>query len=154
MTAQYEFSAALMHEMSQLDAALNRLDAMRAQAGALRAAVKGTPNAGAVDAAVARLEAAVDSVEAKITSNPQAIESTVRYPDMIREHLQLLMGGVEGSDQAPTAAQVEQKAVLDPEYRAALAAFNGLLTGEAATFNRGMSQRGLTGVVAGETLQP
>ena len=154
MQAQYAFSAALMHEMSQLDAALNRLDAMRAQAAALEGAVKGTPNADAVKASVAKLDAAIAAAQARITSNPQAIESTVRYPDMIREHLQLLMGGVEGSDQAPTAAQQEQKTVLDPEYRGALTAFNGLLTGEVASFNRAMSARGLTGVVAGEPLRP
>ncbi len=154
LEAQYAFSAALMHEMSQLDAALNRLDGMRAQARALEGAVKGTPTADAVSAAVAKLDAAVDSVQAGITSNPQAIESTIRYPDMIREHLQLLMGGVEGSDQAPTAAQVEQKAVLDPEYRAAVQRFNDLLGGELASFNRAMSQHGLTGVVAGEALRP
>ncbi|HEX8725644.1 MAG TPA: hypothetical protein VF737_09665 [Gemmatimonadaceae bacterium] len=154
MEAQYAFTGALMRWYSQLDAALNRLDAMRAQAQALDGAVKGTPNAEAATAAVAKLDAAIAAVQAKITSNPQAIESTVRYPDMIREHLQLLLGGVEGSDQAPTAAQQEQKMVLEPEYRGALAAFNQLLAGELAAFNRAMAQRGLTGVVAGEPLQP
>ncbi|MGH7668033.1 MAG: WD40/YVTN/BNR-like repeat-containing protein, partial [Gemmatimonadaceae bacterium] len=154
MEAQYAFSAAMMHQMSQLDAALNRLDGMRAQTRALLAAVKGTPNADAVDAAVAALDAAVDSAEAKITSNPRAVESTVRYPDMIREHLQLLMSGVEGSDQAPTAAQVEQKAVLDPEYRAAVQGFNDLLRVQVASFNRSMARQGATGVVAGEALLP
>lgn len=154
MQAQYAFTSGIVRQMSQLDVALNRLDAMRAQGAALQAAVKGTANATAVAAAVATLDAAMDSVKARITSDPQAIESTVRYPDMIREHLQLLQGGVEGSDQAPTAAQVEQQQVLEPEYRAALTGFNNFLTGRLAAFNAAMTQRGLTGIVAGSALVP
>ena len=154
MQAQYAFTSGIVHQMSQLDVALNRLDAMRAQAAALQAAVKGTANAKAAAAAVATLDAGIDSVKANITSDPQAIESTVRYPDMIREHLQLLQGGVDGSDQAPTAAQVEQQHVLAPEYQGALARFNAFLAGGLAAFNKGMAERGLTGLVGGNSLEP
>ncbi|MDE3151786.1 MAG: hypothetical protein KGL93_06015, partial [Gemmatimonadota bacterium] len=154
LRAQYAFTSTLMHWTSQLDEALNRLDAMRAQAKALSTAVHGSSHATAVEAAEKSLGAAIDAVKAKITSDPQAIESTVRYPDMIREHIGLLEGGAEGSDQAPTPAQVEQMHVLEPEYRAAVQAFNDLLSGGVATFNKTMSGLGLTGVVGGNPIAP
>jgi photosystem II stability/assembly factor-like uncharacterized protein len=154
LQAQYAFTSGLMHWTSQLDAALNRLDAMRTQARALEAAVKGTADTSTVSAAVSKLDGDMHAVEAAITSNPQAIESTVRLPDMIREHIGMLEGGAEGSDQAPTAAQVDQLHVLEPEYRGAIAAFNDLLAGGVATFNAQMARLGLTGVVGGKALTP
>ncbi len=154
MEAQYAFTSALMHETSQLDVALNRLDGMRAQAKALAAAVKGTADTTVVAAAARTLDAAIDSVEADITSNPQAIEATIRLPDRIREHISLLEPSAEGSDQAPTAAQQTQKTLLDGEYRAAIQRFNALRTGALARFNRTMTGHGLTGIVAGSALVP
>ena len=153
MQAQYAFTASLMHRLSQLDVALNRLDGMRAQATALASAVKGTPNEQPVVDAVKALEARMDSVEANITSNPQAIESSVRVPDRIREHLSALDGIAEGSDQAPTEAQLAQQALLEPEYQAAVQGFNDFLTGRLAAFNQAMARLGLTGLVAGGPLQ-
>ncbi|MDE3126998.1 MAG: hypothetical protein KGL38_03275 [Gemmatimonadota bacterium] len=154
LEAQYAFTAGLMHWTSRLDAALNRLDAIRAQAKALAGAVKGTADTTAVAAAAKALDAEAGAVKARITSDPQAIESTVRYPDMIREHIGMLEGIAEGSDQAPTPAQLEQRRVLEPEYRAAVAAFNAFLAGGVARFNARMAKLGLTGVVAGAALAP
>ncbi len=154
LQAQYAFTAALFHDVSQLDVALNRLDGMRAQAAALLTAVKGTPNAQPVAAAVTALDDAMRAVEASITCNPQAVESDVVVPDQMREKLNALEAIAEGSDQAPTAAQREQMRLLDPPYRAALQGFNDLLTGAVAAFNAAMAQRGLTGLVGGEAVQP
>ena len=154
LQAEYAFSSGLLHETSDLDGVLNRLDGMREQVKALQTVVKGTANAAPFAAARTKLDAAMDSVEASITSNPQAIESTVRYPDMIREHLQILMGGAEGSDQAPTAAQVEQKGVLDPQYRAAMQGFDNFIGGELAKFNATMQQLGLSVLVGRAPLHP
>ncbi|HVA58111.1 MAG TPA: hypothetical protein VNF92_09495 [Gemmatimonadaceae bacterium] len=154
LQAQYAFTGSLMHDLSQLDVVLNRLDGMRAQAAALDGAVKGTPNAEPVDAAVRTLDDAMNAVEANITSNPQAIESTVRVPDRIREHLSALEAIAEGSDQAPTQAQRDQMTMLDPEYHAALQGFNDFLTGAFAAFNKAMAARGLAGLAGGEAVQP
>jgi len=154
LQAEYAFTAGLMHDVSQLDVALNRLDGMRAQAKALEVAVKDTPNEKPVADAVKTLDKEIKAVEATITSNPQAIESTIRIPDKIRENLFMLEGSAEGSDQAPTEAQLVQKQRLDPIYDAALQGFNEFLKTGVATFNKTMQQLKLTGLVGGEPLQP
>jgi hypothetical protein len=133
---------------------LNRLDAMRAQANALAQVVKGGPNAAAFAAARVKLDVAMDSVLAAITSNPQAIESTVRYPDVIREHLQILLGGIEGGDQAPTPAQADQKTLLDPEFRAAMTQFDAFTRDGLRRFNAAMANLGLTGLASGLVIVP
>ncbi len=155
MRAEYAFESGLMHWYGNLNGALNRLDGIRAQAKALEGAVKGRADTVQVAAAVKALDAGADSVEAKITSNPQAIESTIRYPDMIREHIQILIGGVESSDQAATPAQVnQQQHVLGPEYDAAMRAFREFLSSDVGRFNAQMAKLGLTGVVGGGPLVP
>ena len=140
--------------MSRLDGVLNRLDAMRAQANALAQVVKGGPNAAAFATARAKLDVAMDSVLAAITSGPQAIESTVRYPDVIREHLQILIGGIEGGDQAPTPAQADQKALLDPEFHSAMTQFDAFTRDGLRKFNATMANLGLTGLATGVVIVP
>jgi len=152
--AEYAFASAQLSQMSQLDVVLNRLDAMRAQANALEQVVKGGANAAAFAAARAKLDVAMDSVLAGITSNPQAIESTIRYPDEIREHLQISLGGIEGGDQAPTPAQADQKTLLDPEFRAAMTQFDVFTNNGLRKFNAAMANLGLTGLATGLVIVP
>jgi hypothetical protein len=154
LEAEYAFASAQLRQMSQLDDVLNRLDGTRAQANALEQVVKGSPKAPAFAAARAKLDAAIDSVQGSITSNPQAIESTIRLPDRIREHLQILLGGIEGGDQAPTSAQADQKALLDPEFRAAMTHFDAFVQGGLARFNSAMANLGLTGLATGAVIVP
>jgi photosystem II stability/assembly factor-like uncharacterized protein len=152
--AEYAFMSAEVSQMSQLDGVLNRLDAMRAQANALAQVVKGGPNAAAFAAARVKLDVAMDSVLGAITSSPQAVESTVRYPDVIREHLQILIGGIEGGDQAPTPAQADQKTLLDPEFRAAMTQFDAFTRDGLRKFNAAMANLGLTGLATGLVIVP
>ncbi|HEX4037329.1 MAG TPA: hypothetical protein VHX37_04650 [Acidobacteriaceae bacterium] len=151
---RYRDSEAILHEVSQLDVALNRIDAINAQIGALRVVVKGTPDEKAVGDAIDSLEKQMKAAQAVITSNPGAAESTLRVPDMIHEHLLALSGGFEGEDGAPTAAMLDQMKLLRPEYEAALAKFNDFLKTDVPAFNRSMTDHKLTGVVAGEPVQP
>jgi photosystem II stability/assembly factor-like uncharacterized protein len=154
MEQSYQTVEAVLHEMSQLDVALNRMDAIDAQMKALDQAVKGAPTEKTVKAATDTLEKQMEAVKAKITSNPGAAESVLRVPDMLREHLSMLDGLLEGDDAAPTAAMLEQKKRLDVEYQAAIADYNQLLQKDVLAFNQRMASHKLTGVVAGETLQP
>ncbi len=154
MEALYQTRQAMLHEVSQLDVALNRMDAIQAQLKALQLAAKDSLDEPAVLAAIKTLEQQMKPVKAQITSNPGAAESTVSVPDKIREHLLALDGILEGSDGPPTAAMLEQKQLLEPEYQSAIQAFNQFLQTGAAAFNAAMSQHKLTGVVTGDPIQP
>jgi hypothetical protein len=154
MQERYQATAAVLHETSQLDVALNRLHAIEGQVQALEAAVKGSPDESAVKAAAGSLAKASQALEARITSNPGAEESTLRVPDEIREHLLALDSLLEGEDDAPTAAVLQQKQLLDPQYRAVIQAYDDFLASSVASFNQTMADRHLTGVLAGATLTP
>lgn len=154
MEALYQTTESVLHELSQLDVALNRLDAIRAQLGALQVVARSTPDEAAVKAAVEKFEQQMKAVQGQITSNPGAAESILRAPDKIREHLLVLDGTLEGAGDAPTPAILQQKQLLDPEYQAAIRDFNHFLETDVAAFNRTMSEHRLTGVVTGESLQP
>ena len=154
METRYQMSQAVLHMMSQLDVALNRMDAIKAQEKALQLVVKGTPEERSAKTAIEALEKQIRAVQEQITSNPQAAESTLRKPNRIREHLFALQGILEGADDTPTAAVVEQEQLLEPEYQASLQAFNQFLQTDVPAFNSTMAQHKLTGVFQGEPVQP
>ena len=153
LLAQYRFEGQLFHGVSQLDVALNRLDAMRAQVKSLKQAVKGTSDEATVNQASAALEKSAKQVEDQISSNPKAIEDMIRKPDRIREHLFALEGTTEGGDGAPTAAELHQQQRLDFEYQNAVHAYNSFLSQDAAAFNRTMAAHNLPGLVTGVELK-
>ncbi|MGB9146472.1 MAG: hypothetical protein WCC14_11660 [Acidobacteriaceae bacterium] len=154
MQERYDAIKSVMHELSQLDTALNRLDAMHAQLEALRAAVKGTPQEKSAGEAIDALEKQSKAVEAVITSNPGAAESTLRVPDQIHEKVFMMMFELEGQDDAPSPAMLNQDKLQQPEYEAAIHKFDDFLSTDVAAFNRKMIDQKLTGVIAGESLQP
>ena len=154
MEERYRNTETILHEVSQLDVALNRIGAIEAQLGALRVVAKGTPDEKEVAAAIDALEKQMKAAEAPITSNPGAAESTLRVPDQVHEHLLALDAGFEGEDDAPTAAMQDQMKLLQPQYEAALQKFNEFLKTDVAAFNRTMADHHLTGVVEGEPVQP
>jgi hypothetical protein len=154
METLYQTTQSVLHELSQLDVALNRMDAMEAQLKALRVVAKGAADEPAVKTAIDAFEKQIKAVQAQITSNAGAAESFVRAPNKIREHLVALDGLLEGSDEAPSAAALDQKQLLEPQYQSAIQKFNQFLRTDVETFNRVMPEHKLTGVVAGEPLQP
>lgn len=93
-------------------------------------------------------------VEGQITSKPPAGESILRMRGKVREHLFALRGILDGSDDAPTAAMLEQREMLEPEYKTAIQAFNQFQQAEVTAFNRKMEELKMTGVVAGKALEP
>jgi hypothetical protein len=154
MEMLYQTTQAVLHELSQLDVALNRMDAMEAQLKALQVVAKGAADEQAVKTAIDALEKQIKAVQAQITSNAGAAESVLRAPNKIREHLIAMDGLLEGSDEAPRAAALEQRQLLEPQYQSTIQKFNQFLETDVATFNRAMPEHRLTGVVAGEPLQP
>lgn len=151
---RFDAAQSALHELSKLDVALNRLDAIRAQLEALRLAVKHSPQEKSVGDAADALEKSMKPVEAAITSNPGAAESTLRVANQIREHLFFVALILEGADDAPTPALLDQQKLLEPQYQAALKKFNDWLAADVAAFNRTMSEGKLTGVIPGDPLQP
>ncbi len=154
MVARYQMSQSVLHMVSQLDVALNRMDAIQTQVEALQLAIKGMPDEPAVKNASEALQKQMRHVQAEITSNPGAAESTLRWAGRIREQLFTLNGILEGSDEAPTAAMTEEKRRLEPEYQSAIQKFNQFLQMDVAAFNREMALHKLTLLVDGEAMQP
>ena len=154
LQAQYEAAEAAIHELSQLDTALNRLDAMRSQVNALQQAVKGTPDEQQVKTAAELIDKEMRTVQEKITSNPEAQESTLRKPLAVREYVGGLHRLLEDSDQAPIKAALDEQQRLDKDYKEAIESFNHFLTTAATSFNETMSQRKLPGVIVGGAIEP
>jgi photosystem II stability/assembly factor-like uncharacterized protein len=154
MQQRYDATESAMHELSQLDVALNRLDTIHGQLEALRAAVKGTPDEKAAGEAIDTLEKQCKALEAKITANPGAAEAILGIPAQIHEKMLMMMFELEGEDDAPSAAMLAQQQRLQPDYETAIRAFNDFLSTDVAAFNRKMSEEKLTGVLAGEALKP
>lgn len=154
LQAQYDAAETAIHELSQLDTALNRLDAMKSQLTALQQAVKGTPDEQSVKTAADQLQKQMNAVQEKITSNPEAEESTLRKPLAVREYVGGMHRFLEDSDQAPIQAVVDEQQRVKADYTAAVEAFNNFVTTEVASFNSAMSSKKLPGLVAGEPLQP
>jgi photosystem II stability/assembly factor-like uncharacterized protein len=151
---RYHVTESALHELSQVDAALNRIDAIHAQLEALRAATKGMADEQKVKTSIDTFEKKIKAVEAVFTSNAGAGESTLRTPDQIHEKLLALDGLLEGEDYAPSAAVLEDKKAVDTEYQSAIKKFNQFLTDEAKPFNSSMDGLKITGVITGEPLEP
>ena len=154
LQAQYDAAQSVLHQLSQLNTALNRLDAMRAQVKALQLAVKGTPDEQPVKTAADQFGKQLNAVQEKITSNPQAAESTLRKPLAVHEYVHGVMNLLEDSDQAPNKAALDEKQRVDADYKTALDAYNQFVSSDVAAFNSAMSAKKLPGVVAGEPVQP
>lgn len=153
LVAQYNFEEDLFGEISELDVALNRLDAMRAQVKSLQQAVKGTADDAVIKSAVLPFDKSAQKVEDAITGNPQAIEDMVRKPDRLREHLFVLESITEGGDGAPTAAEVSYQQSLQREYQDVVRQYNTFLSSDVAAFNRTMASHKLPGLVTGAPLK-
>jgi len=154
LEAQYNAEQAAIHELSELDTALNRLDAMRSQVNALEQAVKGTADEQAVKTAADQFEKQMDAVREKITSNPEAAEATLRKPLGVREYTGGLHRIFEDSDQAPTQAALDEQRRVDADYKTAIDSFDGFLNTDVTSFNEVMGQRKLPGVIVGGRLEP
>ena len=154
MTERYRVTAAVLHEISQTDVALNRLRTLAMQLKALQSAVRGLPEQDAAEAAIARLERARRAMILRLTSNAGSSESTLWVPDGIHEKLLSLEGLLWGSDEPVDAATLREQAHFDTQYRHALAAYDRFLSTDVAAFNRTMAGYGLSGVVGGAALSP
>ena len=154
MQERYRATESVLHQISQLDIALDHLYDMHAQLNALRLVAKGAPDEEQVKKEVDAFDKQIDAERKTITSNAGAAESTLRVPDEIREHLFALDGLLDGPDDAPTPAALDQQKLLEPQYQSAIEKYNQFLQTEVAAFNTKMSGHKLSGVTTGEPIQP
>lgn len=154
MKERYHAVESVVHEISQVDVALNRIDAMNAQLVALGEAARGLPDEEKVKAEIDGFAKKMKAAQGVLTSNAGAGESTLRTPDQIHEKLFALDGLLEGDDTVPSAAVMENKKQVQSEYETAIRKFNQFLAEDAKAFNSAMAARKLTGIVTGETLEP
>jgi photosystem II stability/assembly factor-like uncharacterized protein len=116
--ARYTFLRQLDDELSAIDTALNRLDALRA---------RGT----------SALRRQVDRVFAQLTSGVVNPEDDMLAPDRVRERLTILQGDVALSQGPPLAPHLREAAAIRLEYDRAMAAYNQLLTANGITVSEG-----------------
>jgi hypothetical protein len=151
---RYHALESVLHELSQVDIALNRLDAMNAQLSALGEASKGMPEEQKVKTEIEGFDKKMKATKAVLTSNAGAGESTLRTPDQIHEKLLALDGLLEGDDTAPSSAVMDDKKQVETEYAPAIQKFNQFVADDVKAFNSAMAALKLTGVVTGEALEP
>ena len=154
MTERCHVTAAVLHEISRIDVALNRLHAIRVQLAGLRAAARGLPERSAVDTAIGKLARARRAMLLKLTSDAGSSESTLWVPDRIHEKLMALEQLLQGSDEPVDAATLHEQAVYTREYRGAIATYDRFLRTAVAHFNRTVSGYGLGVVASGAALRP
>jgi hypothetical protein len=154
MDERYKAIESVLHKLSQVDVALNRIDAMDKQLAALGEATRGMADEQKVKTENEAFEKKMKSMKAALTSNAGAGESTLRSPDQIHEKLLALDGLLEGDDAAPSAAVLEDKAQVETQYEEAIRKFNQFVAEDAKAFNSAMAARKLPGIVTGEALQP
>jgi photosystem II stability/assembly factor-like uncharacterized protein len=151
---RYRVTEAVLHEVSQLDAALNSLHALDTQLEVLEAAANGSRKRGDAQLALGKLSKAARTVTLNISSGATNSWSTLRRPNRIHEHLLELDSVLEGEDTPVTAATLQQNVRLEEEYRSALAGYDHFMSVDVAAFNRRISRDGLTAVAAGPSLAP
>ncbi len=154
MEERYHAVASVLHELSQVDVALNRIDAMNAQLVALGEATKGMPDEEKVKTEIDAFAKKMKAAQGILTSDAGAGESTLRIPDQIHEKLFALDGLLDGDNTTLSAAVMDDKKQVQTEYEAAIRKFNQFLADDAKAFNNSMTARKLTGIVTGEALEP
>lgn len=106
--ARHDFIASLDGELSQIDAALNKLDSLRAKATAAQ-------------------RPAIDNVYAQLTSGILNSEDDQWRPDKLRERLTILLGDVNLSQGPPLPPHLREAADIRAQFDRAMSAYNVLL---------------------------
>lgn len=115
---RYRFLRELNGELSDIDSALNRLDALR---------VRGS----------AALRKQIEPVYAAFTSGVVNAEDDMLAPDRVRERLTILQGDVALSQGPPLQPHLREAAQIRLDYQRAMAAYNQLLTRSGITASEG-----------------
>jgi photosystem II stability/assembly factor-like uncharacterized protein len=105
---RHDFIASLDDELSQIDAALNRLDALRPTAGGTR-------------------RRAIEDVYRQFTSGVVNSEDDQWMPDRVRERITILLGDVNLSQGPPLPPHLAEAAEIHTEFERAMNAYRQLI---------------------------
>jgi photosystem II stability/assembly factor-like uncharacterized protein len=137
----------------QLDEAItmvNTLESVRGQLVALKATI-------ADDSTKKDLAASADSLDEKIRVVERKLFSTritgrgqdlIRWPMRVAEQLEYLVGSVQSSDHAPTAAQREVGQLLRNQLQAVKTEFDRVMQRDVAAFNAMLAQRRVPNLIS------
>jgi photosystem II stability/assembly factor-like uncharacterized protein len=106
--ARHDFLSSLDDELSQVDVALNRLDAMRPAASAAR-------------------RKAIDAIHSRLTSGIVNSEDDQWRPDQLRERLTILLGVVALSQAPPLPPHLREAADIRTEFETVMTAYHSFL---------------------------
>jgi photosystem II stability/assembly factor-like uncharacterized protein len=136
----------------QLDEAVTMVNAMesaRGQLASLKAII-------ADDSTRKDIASAADSLDQKLRVVERKLFSTritgrgqdlIRWPMRVAEQIEYLVGSVQSSDHAPTAAQREVGALLRDQLQAIKAEFDRVMQRDVAAFNALLQQRRIPNVI-------
>ena len=127
--ARHDFEAALDGELSQIDVALNAIDAIKRQ---LPARLQAVPSL-AIQAK--GLLERLTTIESELTSNPRNDEDSVLYADKVRERVMTLLGNFSESQQPPFAAHKEQAQEIKVDVDRTIAQYRAFVSQDIAAFN-------------------
>ncbi|MGH7678177.1 MAG: WD40/YVTN/BNR-like repeat-containing protein [Gemmatimonadaceae bacterium] len=136
----------------QLDEAvtmINSLEAVRGQLAALKATLGDDSTRKDVVSSADSLDLKLRAVErrlfnTRITGRGQDL---IRWPMRLAEQIEYLVGSVQSSDHAPTAAQREVGALLRDQLQAVKAEYDRVMQREVAAFNAMLQQRRIPNVI-------
>ena len=136
----------------QLDDAvtmINNLESVRGQLSALKATLAGDTTRKDIAAQVDSLDTKIRVVERKLfnTRTTGRGQDLIRWPMRIAEQLEYLVGSVQSSDHAPTAAQREVGQLLRAQLQAVKAEYDRVMQNDVAAFNAMLQQRRLQNLI-------
>lgn len=150
--AIYEFQHKYFGEFSNVDSALNALDALKKDLDAAAAAVRRRGTGAAMQASqkLQAVAAARDSVFNRLTANFRNDEDSIMRPGQLREDLEGLTF-VSGSP--PTPALLQYAATVDQRYRDILGQYDAL-AGQVQALNAALSAAGVKPVAIPPAINP
>ena len=133
--ARHDFESMLNAELSQIDTALNALDALKQRVSlrlkALRQAA-GNSRLAAQGEALLEKEAVIED---EMTSNPRNDQDSILYADKVRERIVALQGNLSGAQQPAFAAHRQQADEVKADVDRMLAAYQKFMSEDVAAFD-------------------
>jgi photosystem II stability/assembly factor-like uncharacterized protein len=141
--ARHDFEAMLNGELSQIDTALNNLDALKHRLAASVKALRQANPASSLAVLGESVLAKEAVVEDAMTSNPRNDEDGILFEDKVRERIVTLLGSLGESQQPPFAAHEQQAAEIKVELDRVLASYQKFMSEDVASFDAAVKAAGL-----------
>jgi photosystem II stability/assembly factor-like uncharacterized protein len=149
-------NVAMARELArQLDEAVTMVNAMenaRGQIASLKAIIADDSTRKDIAVAADSLDQKLRAVERKLfnTRTTGRGQDLIRWPVRVAEQIEYLVGSVQSSDHAPTAAQREVGTLLRDQLQAIKAEFDRVMQRDVAAFNALLQQRRIPNVIISE----